>query len=342
MLSDVWAIPNKDQLPFSELVSLVVSVAPVCALLRISAVDEDVMSIVTSATSSLDFPRLRHLSLVSQPWNPRSNWSTHLRPLSHAFVSVTRGPSVLRLTGMSISWTHLTHYAHLTTFIFELLPADRAPNALELYRMLEAARGLRRMSLNGLEVGGRIEGLSHILLPCLEELHLVLRGQLGLIDVVSWIRAPRLRAFHIGLDGRTDLQSIVCLGPLLAPVTSLLVDEGRGRGSWVRTMNMLMPDLTHIDLCWSSVLFFRAMVDDFPDGSAVWPSLKVLDLADVRFKDIRRFLDARGILKGKSLDLRIANSYAVDLIYNEILWIRGRVNSFVRFDVEVPWYYLIR
>ncbi|KAJ7660708.1 hypothetical protein DFH06DRAFT_1129768 [Mycena polygramma] len=340
---DVYPMPashrRKRQLSVNEFLRIFVKIMPRVGRLRILAPSTGVLDALISAIRAIDLPHLTYLSFCVQL--PTSTPpSTASRPIDGAFVCAVRGPTVVRFCGAALSWKIPSYYANVTTLVLELLAEGVAPDVYSLHSVLQTARSLVRLSLDSVVLVGSIRGLETVVMPCLEEIHVGMAGNSQLADLLSIVRAPLLSALYIRLVLRWDLHLLQRWAGLLEPVSSLVIDQARGKGEWLDVVRPMLPNLVRLNLAWSGPRFFRAMLANHEVLQGLWPSLRFLIVADMDFVDLKEFLEIRGSVNASLEVIRV--SYTVDQEFKmeeaEVAWLQSKaVTLELDAELDVPW-----
>ncbi|KAJ6471795.1 hypothetical protein C8R47DRAFT_1222052 [Mycena vitilis] len=338
----LWTAAEPSQLSVQDMLAALSLLLPSCRRLTIEADDVVVLSTLSTMMSGLPMPRLRYLAMICEPTSSLVSLSSAYYPtqlpkgLMHSpvFVPSGPGPAFLRLSGLVLTWTHFTYYANVTTLILQYFSTAVAPTQVQLHSVLREAVLLRRLSLNGICCTEPTSDLGPLVLDRLEEFQLRVAQNPALGHLVSLIRAPSLRVFHVFIDGQPDLDVLVRSSSLFSGVTSLVLDGDHVGGPSVAVFFAAMTQVIHCDIRMSGLYFFQVLIDG---GSALFPCLRSLVMAERSFKHLERFVDGREALwlGGTVLeDLRIMYMYGCNLEPPQLEWLTARV---VNLDLDPGW-----
>ncbi|KAJ6513676.1 hypothetical protein C8R47DRAFT_1064384 [Mycena vitilis] len=328
-----------DQLSVDETLHSLLSFLPHCKQLSVEAADIVPLTTFTGMMSAIPMPRLRYLALVSEPVNSMAAMATSYLPnylavaVSHGsgFIPTGRGPSFIRLSGLVLTWTHHIYYANVTTLVLQYFSKAVAPDIVQLHTLLASALMLRRLSVNGLCCNASSVALTDLKMLCLEEFQLRMAGNETVGRLVSSIVAPKLRNFHVFLDGPPDLSVLVGCTSLLERVDYLVVDGDRCEQRSIVELFSLMPGVLHCDMSMSSSMFFGALRSG---GRSVFPLLRSLVLSDMRFQELKEFVDSRNSTKPVLDALSVRYMFDCGLDTKQLGWIKDRVGIL---NVDPAW-----
>ncbi|KAJ6459158.1 hypothetical protein C8R47DRAFT_1226697 [Mycena vitilis] len=335
----LWTSASVDQLTTDETIDALLSFLPACRRLVIEAADVIPLTRLTGLMSSIPMPRLHYLALISEPINSLAAMSNSYQPNYHAisvthasaFVPIGLGPSFIRLSGLVLTWTHQMYYANVTTLILQYFSNSVAPTLVQLHSVLQSAAFVRRLSLSGICCEPSQAPLSGLSLPRLEDLHLRMACNASVGRLVSLFTAPKLRDLHVFIDGGPDMAVLLGCASLLRRVEYLVVDGDHCVRRSIVDLFGLMPDVLHCDMSLSSVVFFGALTSA---GSAIFPVLRSLVLADMQFTDLKKFIVSRASEASFLDTLSVRYMYGPSMDNAQLEWIRERVGYF---DLEPVW-----
>ncbi|KAJ7881451.1 hypothetical protein B0H13DRAFT_2345110 [Mycena leptocephala] len=338
----LWKVPNVDQLSLSDVILLFSQYAPGCSRLRMFTDDPFTLKRTTSSINSVNLPDLDFLSLSCiYQGRPRI-----IRPVQqtydNAFITSRRCPSIIRLSGIAITWSVHGYFENVTTLLIENLWEGISSTIQDLHSILHTTRNIVRLALSKIRCMGSASNLSSISLPFLKELYLNITSHRQTVHLVAGIIAPLLTSLQIGFSDNHDLDALRSCTGLFSTVKSLLIDEGINRYPWARIVSSIMPNLTCVDLAWSTTEFFRSMMTDYALVRNIWPKLKVLILTDAQYGDVIKFLNGRGPECEKLDELRIHYTSEDEMEDDEIELLQTRVVQLnIDVDYDLPWYYNI-
>lgn len=334
-----WPPPNNNQLSMEELIFLFQIYAPTCKQINITSYDTPTLTALTSAIDGVNLPRLDVLILNGEGID---FGAPSYLPSPDSFVLSTRGPSTLKLTGLSLNWSVPTFFSHITTLILDhvwpLLTVQ------DLHCVLHSSTMLARLSFNRIRFAAKLASedgkatdldLPQIPLPALEELHMGYSKEVT--RITSLIRAPRLHSFQVGFTNNNDLWALRPCAELLSSVTLLMI-EGSDSERWAPAIHAVMPNLTAIDLTWASYHLFRTMARDAVN---LWPNLQIVSASDVRYKDMRKLLDARSphCAKLDELNIHYSSVHDDEMDHQNVQIIQRQVGRLtLNRNLEYPWY----
>ncbi|KAJ7626521.1 hypothetical protein DFH06DRAFT_1339219 [Mycena polygramma] len=338
----LWTAAKPTQLSVQDLLAALSTLLPSCRRLTIEADDVVVLTALSTMLSSLVMPRLQYLAMICEPISSLASLSAAYYPTqlpkgimhSPTFVPSGPGPAFIRLSGLVLTWTHCTYYANVTTLILQYFSTAVAPTEIQLHAILREAVLVCRLSLNGICCTEQSADLEPIMLDRLEELQLRVARNPALGHVVSLIRAPSLRVFHVFIDGQPDLDVLVRSSALFSRVTSLVLDGDHVGGPSVAIFFAAMPRVVHCDIRMSGLFFFQVLADG---GCALFPCLRSLVMSEPNFDRLERFVNGREALwvGGTVLDdLRIMYMYGCDLNPPQLDWLTARV---IKLDLDPGW-----
>ncbi|KAJ6462345.1 hypothetical protein C8R47DRAFT_1080237 [Mycena vitilis] len=339
----LWTAAEPGQMSVEDMLSAMLFFLPFCRSLTVEAADVVVLTALTTTLSNVTMPRLRYLAMVSGSFSSLVSLSTVYYPglipagvVHHAaFVPPSPGPAFIRLSGLVLTWTSHFYYSNVTTLILQYFAEPVAPTITDLHLLLRAAVSVRRLSLNGICCKQSSSMLDPLQMDKLEELQLRIAGNPSLGRLIMCMRAPSLRVFHVVMDGSYDLHCLIRSGPLLAKVTSLVLDGDLMRGYPVADFLTVLPSVTHCDMSMSCLDFFRALIKG---GNRLFPALNSLVISDIKFSELKQFLGSRRAVEDAPVPvltvLYIRSLYGCRFDAKELAWIRGQVGTL---DLDPAW-----
>ncbi|KAJ7662743.1 hypothetical protein DFH06DRAFT_1396899 [Mycena polygramma] len=327
-----------DQLSLDEMLACLPEFLPMCWRLTICAPDTRALAALTGLLANLPMPNLRSLDMTNDRVNTFDFLSPSPQPIPlHAsilhpipFAPTGLGPSFMRLSGLVLTWTHHMFYANVTTLILQDFAMSSAPTVRELHAVLKSASLVRRVSIAGVCCSDYDGDVPELVMVALQALQLRMGGNASVARLIYAMRAPLLTSFHVFIDGQRDVVALAECSHLFAGVTSLVLDGDRARDPLVYTLFGSMPLVTHCDMAMNSFDFFRCLS---AGPTNLFPLMRVLVASEVRFPELKLFLDSRGT--GAVLDILrlryIHDGYMTD---SELKYLNSKVGSM---EIDPPW-----
>jgi hypothetical protein len=237
----------------------------------------------------------------------------------------------LRVIGTTPGWDDLRLFELLEIFVAHGIPYGVRPSGLQLFRILETMRLVKRMSLRDVCYRPLPFTFHHTsIMPQLVELDVYFKSSIALAQVLARFAMPALRTVTTYFDTPQDLECLLICSGLLAGITSFAVTcNAKISRTRIGDLWAVMPQLRQLDLSRCGGEFFDTLFS--PGMPYIFPLLRELALNAISPIYVRFFLQLR---HDAGIPIRMITLWRIDAEYFELdiqwlLYLIGAANVII-------------